>query len=494
MSGFCERAGAWAARLTPADLPQTVADRARLQRVSISAAAAAGENGARPFRAVAAHGPVGGVFSSAAASSAHDWDDYLYMGHTGHSSVAVSEALAPGDADRALTAQVAGNEVAGRLGAAMLLGPHNGQFWSSIHCASGAVAAGVALGRDGPGIGLALAIALYQPPYGLWPGFMGPRTKLLTAAEPAVQGVRAALLAAEGVDGPLGVVEDRRGLLRHLAFAGRPAMLGELGRVWLTDTLAFKPYPGCAYLQPAVEGILRAGVEAEEIAGIEVAAGYLTVAMEKLGEPAGLSPVGVNFSVARSVAVAALAGRLTHAELHPAWLDANRGAVAALAGRIRVVHDWSLTLESARGVVDAGASLRDVPSRRLLHAARRAAELGMAEASLPARELVKPLRDSELRRELRDLIRSGSSRGLAGIDTTRLRMTFPCRLRVRLRDGGEIESEGEAPGAAAHPIAEQRGVVEPRAELAGPAEPAAPADPHPRRPPAPPRRPREVAP
>jgi len=491
---FCELAGEWAAGLTAGDLASTVAERARLQRTSIAAAAAAGEEAAAPFRAAAPDGPLGEVFAHAAASMAHDWDDYLFMGHPGHSAVAVAQAFAPDDADRALAAQVAGDEIAGRLGAALLIGPHNGQFWSSIHCAAGAAAAGVALGLDGGRLAHALAIALYQPPYGLWPGFMGPRTKLLTAAEPAVQGARAALLAVGGVDGPLGVVEDRRGLLRHLAFAGRPAMLGELGRVWLTDTLAFKPYPGCAYLQPAVEGILRAGVEAEEIAGIEVAAGYLTVAMEKLGEPAGLSPVGVNFSVARSVAVAALAGRLTHAELHPAWLDANRDAVAALAGRIRVVHDWSLTLESARGVVDAGASLRDVPPRRLLHAARRAAELGMAEASLPARELVKPLRDSELRRELRDLIRSGSSRGLAGIDTTRLRMTFPCRLRVRLRDGGEIEIEGEEPGASAHPIAEQREVVESRAELAGLAEPAEQAPPHRRRLAPPSGHPREVAP
>src|SRR5205807_9852134 len=123
----------------------------------------------------------------------------------------------------------------------------------------------------------------------------GPRTKLLTAAEPAVQGARAAMLAAEGIDGPLDVVESERGLLRHLAFAGRPAMLGELGRVWLTDTLAFKPYPGCAYLQPAVHAVLRAGVRAEEIDGVETAAGYLTVAMERLGERAGLTPVGVNF-------------------------------------------------------------------------------------------------------------------------------------------------------------------------------------------------------
>ena len=309
---FCEQAGAWAARLDVAELPATVAERARLQRTSIVAAAAAGADAAREFRAVAPDGPLGEVFASAAASIAHDWDDYLFMGHAGHSAVPVASAFAPDDAERALVAQVAADEVAGRLGAALLLGPHNGQFWSSIHCASGAMAAGVALGLDGERLAHALAIALYQPPYGLWPGFMGPRTKLLTAAEPAVQGARAAQLSAEGLDGPLGVVEDRRGLLRHLAFAGRPAMLGELGRVWLTDTLAFKPHPGCAYLQPAVDAILGAGVTADEITEVEIGTGYLTVAMERLGEPAGVTPVGVNFSAARSVAVAAVAGRLTH--------------------------------------------------------------------------------------------------------------------------------------------------------------------------------------
>ena len=77
---------------------------------------------------------------------------------------------------------MAGNEVGGRLGAALFLGPHNGQFWSSIHCGSASVAAGVALGLDAERLAHALAIALYQPPYGLWPGFMGPDSKLLTAA------------------------------------------------------------------------------------------------------------------------------------------------------------------------------------------------------------------------------------------------------------------------------------------------------------------------
>src|ERR671932_508578 len=131
------------------------------------------------------------------------------------------------------------------------------------------------------------------------------------------------MLAAEGVRGPLGVVEDRRGLLRHLAFAPRPAMLGALGTTWLTDTLAFKPFPGCAYLQAAVDAVT-------------VDAGYLTVAMERLGAAGGLTPVGVGFSAARSVAVALVAGRLTHTELERAWLAGAAPGIDALAARVRV--------------------------------------------------------------------------------------------------------------------------------------------------------------
>ena len=268
----CEQWGEWAASLTAADLPERVAERARLQTASILAAARAGADDAAPFAAIAPDGPAGEVYRGAAASIAHDWDDYLYMGHTGHSAVWAARAFAGEDGERAAVAQIAGDEVGGRLGAALLLGPHNGQFWSSIHCAAGAVAAGVALGLDGPRLAHALAIALYQPPYGLWPGFMGPDTKLLTAAEPAAAGARAALLAADGVHGALDIVEDRRGLLAQLAFAPRPAMLGALGEVWLTDTLAFKPHAGCAYLQAAVEAAVTAGAAADEVEAVDVEA------------------------------------------------------------------------------------------------------------------------------------------------------------------------------------------------------------------------------
>jgi len=141
MTTICERIGSWAASLTEADIPAGVRERCELQRASITAAAQAGEREAAPFADVAGEGPLGEVFAGAAASIAHDWDDYLYMGHTGHSAVAVSRAFAADDPSRALVAQVAANEVAGRLGLALFLGPHNGQFWTSIHCAAGAVAA-----------------------------------------------------------------------------------------------------------------------------------------------------------------------------------------------------------------------------------------------------------------------------------------------------------------------------------------------------------------
>jgi MmgE/PrpD N-terminal domain len=464
---WCEEAGRWAAGLTAGDVPERVAARARLQQWAVLAAAAAGEEAAAPFVAAAPDGPLGEVWCGATASMAHDWDDYLYMGHTGHSAVWTARAFAPGDEERTLAAQVAGNELAGRLGAALFLGPHNGQFWSSIHCASAAAAAGVALGLDAERLAHALAISLYQPPYGLWPGFMGPDTKLLTAAEPAVQGARAARLAAEGVTGPLGVVEDPRGLLKHLSFAARPAMLGGLGDVWLTDTLAFKPYPGCAYLQAAVDAASRAEVATADVEGIDIEAGYLTVGMERLGAGGGLTPVGVGFSAARSVAVALVAGRLTHRELSRAWLAEHAPDVEPLAARIRVRHDWDATLKTLRGPVEGGASLRDVPVSAWPRVLRRMRELGMDEAALSREDLRALVARPGLRRDLLRLVRSGGQGGIAALDTAALRMAFPCRLHIRLRSGRRLDIEGGEPGGCGAPLEEQRAVVEAKAQAAG---------------------------
>ena len=136
-----------------------------------------------PLAAVAPEGPVGEVYRSAAASIAHDWDDYLFMGHTGHSAVPAAAAFAA-DHERVLLAQVAANEAAGRLGAALFLGPHNGQFWASIHCCrprsrypSGSAST--------PAHGPCPGDRPLSAPVRDVAGIHGPESKLLTAAEPA---------------------------------------------------------------------------------------------------------------------------------------------------------------------------------------------------------------------------------------------------------------------------------------------------------------------
>jgi 2-methylcitrate dehydratase PrpD len=484
----------WAAALTVADIPERVLERARLQRANTVAAARAGASAAgvtrlrQAARVWAAKGPAevvgeryrlepaAAVYANAAASIAHDWDDYLYAGHTGHSSVWASRAVAAAtgaSAGDALAAQVAANEVAGRLGAALLLGPHNGQFWASIHCAGGAIAAGRLMRLDPEQLAHALAIALYQPPFGLWPGFMGPDTKLLTAAEPAAQGVRAAGLAERSFSGPLEVIEDRRGVLAQLAFAPRPSMLDGLGDVWLTDTLAYKPRPGCAYLQSSVEALLRLqaddGFGADDVAAIDVAGGYLTAGMEALSAGPSLTAVRVNFSVALSAAVALIAGRLTHEELDEAWLAEREPEIRALAVRVRLHHDWDLTLETIRGVTDAlplAAQARDVRLSGLRAMRRRMRELGMDELAIGLADLRELAARADVKRALRGALvstldprRRRGPRGLAALDTSRLRMPFPARVQVKLRSGRMLETDGRERGGAGAPLDEQRQVV-----------------------------------
>ncbi len=467
---ICEEIAGWAVGLRLADLPKSVRERARLQAMCVAAGRAAGEEAAAPFVAVAPEGPVGEIYGSAAASIAHDWDDYLFMGHTGHSAVPAAAAFAS-DPERELLAQVAANEVAGRLGAALFLGPHNGQFWASIHCASAAVAGAVGLGLDSRRAAHALAIALYQPPYGMWPGFMGPTSKLLTAAEPAAVGARAALLAADGVTGALDVIEHPRGVLASLSFAPRPAMFGALGRVWLTDTLAYKRLPGCAYLQSVAEAALASGVEAGEVDRVEIEAGWLTCEMEELGRGPDLSPVRINFSAALTTAIALLAGRLTPAELAPAWLEEHEAEIRALAARVSPSHDPALTARTLRGTLEAGAS-PNLGLRDLLRIRRRLGDANMDEANPGPAVLLAVRTDPGLRRFLGHSLRrrfggdSGDA-GIDGLDTEAVRMTFPSRLHFHLRDGSTHVVEGSEPGSCGRPLAEQRAVVEERLAVAG---------------------------
>jgi hypothetical protein len=193
--------------------------------------------------------------------------------------------------------------------------------------------------------------------------------------------------------------------------------------------------------------------------------------MEELGRGPDLSPIRVNFSAALTTAVTLLAGRLTPAELDPAWLAGREPEIRALAARIDLRHNPSLTARTLLGTLEAGAS-PDLGMRDLLRIRRRLGDLNMDDAN-PAPAIARALAaDRGLRRHLARSLRErlgggASDRGLDGIDTAALRMTFPSRLRIRLRDGSTRLVEGREPGSCGGPLAEQRAVVEERLAVAG---------------------------
>lgn len=339
------------------------------------------------------------AYLNACASMAHDMDDYIVFGHTGHS--AVCGALAAGEALNAsgkdtIAALVAANELGARLGGACLLGPQNGQLWSYIHQLGGAAATSRLLGLDARTTGHALGLALAQPFFGLWPGFIGPDSKLLTAAEPLRTGIRAAFLASAGLTGPAEVIEGTTGLLGRIPFIALPGFFSGLGRGWLTETLSIKVAPGCAYVSTAVVAACEAisalkkarggALDPEEVERIEVKASVLTLEMDRLAHPyiaavsAGgsaapsLTPVVVNFSTALSVAVALLDdGELSPGALAEERLARDQDVILRFARRVQVEHDVARTanlLQECDRVLDLAALLEEVPLSELLQGAR----------------------------------------------------------------------------------------------------------------------------
>ncbi len=305
------------------------------------------------------------VYSNAALSLALDYDDYLLLGHTGHSAVCVSLAMAERENcsfEEAQVAQVIANEIEGRLGASVVIGPHNGQAWSHIHLAGAAAAAGKLMGLTAEKIAHAIAIALYQPTYVLFPGFMGPDSKATTAATPAVTGVQAAILAANGATGPLDVMEHPQGFLARFSYVPTPFYLSGFGEAWVTDTLAFKIYPGCAYIDTTVDAVLKLREEYKERTGdklnpddvldVLVEASLLTIEMDHLSKVGGtfdpLNPVSINFSIPGNVAIALLKGRLNADDLSISALQENSDAIIGLSNKVTLVHDWSMTLAFLR--------------------------------------------------------------------------------------------------------------------------------------------------
>ena len=445
------------------------------------------------------------ALSWAGLSVAQDYDCYLLFGHTGHSAVSASlltGEFCDADAKEMLCAQVIANEIEGRIGASVLLGPHNGQSWSFIHLIGAAASASRLLGLDAAKTSQALAISFYQPTYVLIPGFMGPDSKLLTSATPTMIGMQAAFLARKGFTGALDILENHQGFFNHFAYYPLPMMVSGLGKTWVTDTLAYKIYPGCAYIDTAVDSMFAiidqykkdAGedLDADQIDQIMVEATALTVEMDNLSKVGisfdPLNPVSINFSIPGNIALALIHGKLSGAELREENLEQDPDRIMKLANKVRLVHNLEMTVEMMQKMNPAlriPELFRELSLLKLYQAQRRINRQYGRRMGLEWQELKKFLQKqgktlfNDLERGVRMrlgnwLIRAPGEKwswSLADADLENFTMPFSARVTVSLKNGKTLAHRQDIPnGGPGQPLEERKKLVlEKFSREAGPA-------------------------
>jgi len=445
--------GEWAAGLRLGDIPVATQQRVRWQVASVLAAAAAaswhepsrtvlrarrGRGRSLVFATGDRRSRLDAAFTNASFAMALDFDDYLLSGHTGHSAVLVPLAFARTVADVILAAAVA-NEFMGRLSTACLLGPVNGQMSSYIHNAGAAAALAKVMGLPADRLATAVALALYQPNLCLTPGFWNEGSKTVTAAQPQEQGIRAAQLAAAGLDGPLDLLEHPLGFPTFFSFASFPGLFEGWGDTWFSDTLCYKRYPGTSYVSAAVEGALRCSgkqpVDPRDIDEVRIETTLLSSTLDSLGAAAiarePLDANAVNFSLKLSVAVALCLGDLIPDHLRPDRLRVVEDRIRATAEKVTVIHDWGLT---ARMMAESPVGLRMLASMspaglvKSAYHGRRMNRASGARGRNPGRAIGLVRQLPELARGLSK--RRGARVSALDLDTTSFRMLQSARTTV----------------------------------------------------------------
>jgi 2-methylcitrate dehydratase PrpD len=431
------------------------------------------------------------VFASAGLSVAQDYDDYLLFGHTGHSAVSVPLLLGQflkASPREILTAQVIINEISGRIGASVLLGPHNGQTWSHIHLIGSAAGSARLLGLSADKIAQAMAISLYQPTYVLAPGFMGPDSKLLTSAVPATIGLQSAFLAEKGFTGALDILENKQGFLKHFSYYPLPMMLSGFGKAWVTETLAYKIYPGCAYIDTTVDAMFAIldkykkntgkELDAEDITEIIVEATALTVEMDRLSKVGisfdPLNPVSVNFSIPGNLALVLLKRKLTGEDLTEENLQANADKIKLLGGRVKLKHNLELTVDMLRKmnpVLKINELFRTLRLRGLAQAQRRINQQYGRRMGLEFEPLLEFLRKNAwltlktavqgARFRMGKLVAGKAGEGkawsLADADLENFTMPFSAIVSVKLKNGEMLTHRQDIPyGGPGEPLEERK--------------------------------------
>src|SRR5690348_5737523 len=242
---------------------------------------------------------AGAALVNGTAAHGEDFDDTFEGGPVHAGAVIVPAVLAACERHRpegpaALIGIAVGVETMCRLGLVAPKRVHKAGFHPTAVFGAMAAAAGVgaALRLDRAQMVDALGIAGSMASGIIEYLAEGAWTKRLHAGWAAQSGLQAALLARQGFVGPRTVFEGVHGLFNGFAHSTQgdyDALVGDFGGRWVTDTLAFKPYPCGTMAQPYIDCARRVasrGVKPEDVSEIlcEVAEGTVHRLWEPLAD------------------------------------------------------------------------------------------------------------------------------------------------------------------------------------------------------------------
>src|SRR5262245_20721988 len=245
---------------------------------------------ARGFSAASA------AFVNGTAAHGEDFDDTFEGGPVHAGAVIVPAVLVvcerhKPDVRAAFFGTAVGTEVMCRLSTVVPKAVHNAGFHPTAIFGAMGAAAGVsaALGLNAKQLVDALGIAASMASGIIEYLAEGTWTKRLHPGWAAQSGIRAALLARGRFIGPRTVFEGRHGLFHgfaHTTQGNYGALTGDFGTRWVTETLAFKPYPCGTMAHPYIDCARRLaarGIKAGDVKDLicEVAEGTV----HRLWEP-----------------------------------------------------------------------------------------------------------------------------------------------------------------------------------------------------------------
>ena len=227
-----------------------------------------------------------------------------------------------------LDAIVKGYESTIRIGRAV--GPGHYAYWhNTATCGPFGAAIAACHLLDGSDSVSALGLAGTQAA-GLWQTRHEPDSmaKQLHAGHAAHAGVLAAMLSAQGFQGPRTILEGEQGFFAAMCPGGDAEdILTDYGGDWLHHQTSFKPYPACRHAHPAIDAALQADLATGEIL-VETYAD----AIKFCDNPDPLSTIEAKFSLQHSVAVALSKPTLSLSDFEPE----NLAQFADLRSKVRV--------------------------------------------------------------------------------------------------------------------------------------------------------------